>query len=126
MAIAWRKELDYLLFLLVVGLLGLLAKGVLDVTVAHFSNVITVATLVFGLLVLKNIVSWVDISEKLYDAAVYSLFIVISSFFLREVLNVLGISIEYALYLEGFGYFLAFAFLLLASLLYLGRKFVKA
>ena len=125
-AIEWRRELDYLLFLLFVGLLGWLAAGVLDVATAYFSKVITVVTLVFGLMVLKNLVSWDDFSEKLYDVGVYSLFIVVSSFFLRAILGVVGLSEVYAAYLEGFGYFLAFVFILLASLVYLGKRLARA
>jgi len=126
MTVNWRKELDFLLFLLVVGVVGWLAFGVMDVTVAYFNKVVTVAALLYGLLLLRNLVSWDDVSGKLYDAGVYSLFIVLSAFFLRSVFNALGISMEYAVYLEGFGYFLASAFILVASLIYIGKKLVKA
>ena len=122
MAIKWRSELDFLLLLLFVGLLGFLAPGLLSSSVANFSSVITVLTLIYGLVIIKNLISWEELSEKLYDAGVYSLFIVIASYFFEKVLVALGLSRLYSVYLEGFGYLLAFVLILLAALVHLARR----
>ena len=122
MVLKWRNELDFLLLLLFVGLVNFLAPGLLNVNVANLSNILTVLTLIYGLVIIKNLISWDELSEKLYDAGIYALFIVVAAYFFEKVLIALGLSRLYSIYLGGFGYLLAFILILLASLVYLVKR----
>jgi len=117
-----KNELDFPLFLLFVGLVNFLAPGLLNVNVANLSNILTVLTLIYGLVIIKNLISWDELSEKLYDAGIYALFIVVAAYFFEKVLIALGLSRLYSIYLGGFGYLLAFILILLASLVYLVKR----
>ena len=122
MVVKLKNELDFPLFLLFVGLVNFLAPGLLNVNVANLSNILTVLTLIYGLVIIKNLISWDELSEKLYDAGIYALFIVVAAYFFEKVLIALGLSRLYSIYLGGFGYLLAFILILLASLVYLVKR----
>ena len=122
MVLKWRNELDFLLLLLFVGLVSFLAPGLLNVNVVNLGNILTVLTLIYGLVIIKNLISWDELSEKLYDAGIYALFIVVAAYFFEKVLIALGLSRLYSIYLGGFGYLLAFILILLASLVYLVKR----
>lgn len=122
MVLKWRNELDFLLLLLFVGLVNFLAPGLLNVNVVNLGNILTVLTLIYGLVIIKNLISWDELSEKLYDAGIYALFIVVAAYFFEKVLIALGLSRLYSIYLGGFGYLLAFILILLASLVYLVKR----
>ncbi|HIP66539.1 MAG TPA: hypothetical protein EYH09_00210 [Candidatus Nanopusillus sp.] len=122
MVINWREDLYFLLFLLFVGLVTFLAPGLLDSNIANFRSILAVLTLIYGLIIIKKLALWDGLSEKLYDAGVYSLFIVLSSYFFDEVLIALGLSRVYSIYLGGLGYLLAFVLILTASLIYLVKR----
>jgi len=122
MGVKWKRELDFLLSLLFIGLMCFLAPELLNSRVANFSSVLTVLTLIYILIIMKKIVPWNGLSEKLYDAGIYSLFIVIASYFFDKVLIALGLSRLYSVYLGGFGYLLASVLMLLAPLVYLVKK----
>ena len=122
MVVKLKNELDFPLFLLFVGLVNFLAPGLLNVNVVNLGNILTVLTLIYGLVIIKNLISWDELSEKLYDAGIYALFIVVAAYFFEKVLIALGLSRLYSIYLEGFGYLLAFILILLASLVYLVKR----
>jgi len=109
----FKEEYNFLILLLVIGISGYLFPTLFGLQI--FSKIITVLTIICALRFARYFLKLDSISEKIYNAGVLSLLIVIASIFLEKVLEVLGVSIVYGVYLEGFGYLLAFILILIAA-----------